>query len=60
LGITQGDEVVFRVEGQRAVLARARDFLAVAGTIAVPAAKRNVVWDEVIRQTRRAGPVVPR
>ena len=54
LGIKGGDEVIFRVEGSRAVLARTPDFLALAGTIRVPAAKRNVAWDEVIRRTRSA------
>jgi AbrB family looped-hinge helix DNA binding protein len=54
LGIKQGDEVVFRVEGNRAVLARSDDFLSLAGSISVPAAKRNVAWDEVIRKTRSA------
>lgn len=52
LGIDAGDEVVFRVEGNRAVLARTPDFLALAGSIPVPAAKRNVAWDEVLRRTR--------
>jgi AbrB family looped-hinge helix DNA binding protein len=52
LGISQGDEVVFRVEGNHAILARTPDFLDLAGTIRVPAAKRNVVWDDVIRTTR--------
>ncbi|HVE47684.1 MAG TPA: AbrB/MazE/SpoVT family DNA-binding domain-containing protein [Acidimicrobiales bacterium] len=52
LGIKEGDEVVFRVEDNRAVLARTSDFLALAGTIRVPAAKRNVAWDEVIRRTK--------
>lgn len=52
LGLKEGDEVVFRVEGSRAVLARTPDFLALAGAIRVPAAKRNVAWDEVIRRTR--------
>ncbi len=54
LGIKEGDEVVFRVEGTRAVLARTPDFLDLAGMISVPAAKRNVAWDEVIRRTRTA------
>lgn len=53
LGIKQGDEVVFRIQGNRAVMARTPDFLTLAGTITVPAAKRNVAWDEVIRKTRR-------
>jgi antitoxin PrlF len=52
LGIKEGDAVVFRVEGNRAVLSRTPEFLALAGTIRVPAAKRNVAWDEVIRRTR--------
>jgi antitoxin PrlF len=52
LGIKEGDEVVFRVEGNRAVLARTPDFLALAGSIKVPAAKRNAAWDDVIRKTR--------
>ena len=52
LGLDAGDEVVFRVEGDRAVVARTADFLSLAGTIEVPAAKRNVAWDEVIRRTR--------
>lgn len=52
LGIQEGDTVIFRVEGDRAVLARTPDLLALAGTIRVPAAKRNVAWDDVIRRTR--------
>lgn len=54
LGIKEGDHVVFRIEGDRAVLARTPDFLALAGSMAVPAAKRNVAWDEVVRRTRSA------
>jgi AbrB family looped-hinge helix DNA binding protein len=52
LQIEEGDEVVFRVEGNRAILARTPDFLGLAGSIRVPAAKRNVAWDEVLRRTR--------
>ena len=52
LGIAEGDEVIFRVEGNRAELARTPDFLALAGSVRVPAATRNVAWDEVIRRTR--------
>jgi antitoxin PrlF len=54
LGIEEGDEIVFRVEGSRAVLARTPGFLTLAGSITVPAAKRNVAWDDVIRRTRQA------
>lgn len=52
LGIKAGDDVVFRVQGNRAVLARTPDFLELAGSIQVPAAKRNVAWDEVLRRAR--------
>ncbi len=52
LGIEQGDEIVFRVEGSRAVLARTPDFLSLAGTVAVPATRRSAAWDEVISTTR--------
>jgi AbrB family looped-hinge helix DNA binding protein len=54
LGVAEGDEIVFHVEGNRAVLARTEDFLSLAGSVAVPAAKRNASWDEVIRRTRAA------
>jgi antitoxin PrlF len=54
LGIKQGDEVIFRVEGNRAVLTRTTDFLSLAGTVKVPAARRNAAWDDVIRKTRVA------
>lgn len=52
LGLDVGDNVIFRVEGHRAVLARTPDFLSLASSIAVPAAKRNAAWDDVIRKTR--------
>lgn len=52
LGIKEGDGIVFRVEGNRAILARTPDFLELGGTVRVPAAKRNVAWDEIVRRTR--------
>jgi AbrB family looped-hinge helix DNA binding protein len=54
LGIGEGDHVVFRVEGNRAVLARTPDFLSLAGSIKVPAARRNAAWDDIVRKTRSA------
>lgn len=54
LAVKEGDEIVFRVEGKRAVIARTADFLELGGTIQVPAAKRNAAWDDVIRRTRLA------
>ncbi|HWF41114.1 MAG TPA: AbrB/MazE/SpoVT family DNA-binding domain-containing protein [Acidothermaceae bacterium] len=49
LGIETGDEVVFRVEGGRAVLAKTPNFLTLAGSVTVPAALRNAAWDDVSR-----------
>jgi AbrB family looped-hinge helix DNA binding protein len=54
LGLGEGDSVVFRVEGSRAVLARTPDFLSLAGSIKVPASRRNAAWDDVLRTTRAA------
>ncbi|MGZ8755149.1 MAG: AbrB/MazE/SpoVT family DNA-binding domain-containing protein [Acidimicrobiia bacterium] len=54
LGITEGDQIVFRVEQHRAMLAKTPNLLDLAGAIDVPAAKRGVAWDEVRRSTRQA------
>jgi len=54
LALEAGDRVVFRVEGGRALLARTPDLLALAGSIAVPAARRGLPWSEVVAHTRGA------
>lgn len=54
LGINEGDQVVFRVEENHAVLARTPHLLDLAGVVEVPAAKRGVPWDSVRDATRRA------
>ena len=53
LGIAEGDEIVFRVEQHRAVLARTPNLLDLAGAVDVPAARRGAAWDEVRTATRR-------
>ena len=50
LELEAGDQVVFRLEGARAILARTKDFLDMAGTVEVPAEKRGASWDEIRRQ----------
>ena len=57
LALQEGDELLFRVERSRAVIAKTPDFLELAGTVNVPAGKRGTPWDEVLTRTRaeRAG-----
>ena len=52
LGLREGDELLFRVERSRALLAKTPDFLDLAGTVSVPPAKRGTPWDDVLRSTR--------
>jgi antitoxin PrlF len=54
LGLGEGDHVVFRVEGRRALLARTPDLLDLAGAVEVPAESQGVAWDEVRRRARAA------
>jgi antitoxin PrlF len=53
LGLRDGDAVVFRLEGQRAVLARTQDLLELAGSVAVPVDKKGAPWEEVLGRTHR-------
>jgi antitoxin PrlF len=52
LNLAEGDRVTFRVEGDRAVLARTPDLLSLAGSVAVPASKRGTPWHQVLQATR--------
>ncbi len=54
LELQEGDEVVFRVERKRAIVAKTPDLIEMAGSVAVPAGKRGTPWDEVLRHTRHA------
>lgn len=54
LHIQDGDRIVFRVEDGRAIVMKCADFISLAGSIPVPADKRNATWDEVLRRTRAA------
>ena len=53
LQLHEGDELLFRVERSRAVIAKTPDFLSLAGTVIVPAEKRGTPWDDIVRRTRR-------
>lgn len=52
LGVNEGDALIFRVEGNRAIVARTPDFLELAGRLPVPESKKNAAWDQVIRSAR--------
>ena len=54
LGLAEGDAVVFRVDGDRATLARTPDLLDLAGTVPVPPEVRGASWDEIRSVTRAA------
>lgn len=54
LELEPGDQVLFRLEGGRAMLARTKDFLDLAGSVPVPAGKRGASWEDIRSQARRA------
>jgi AbrB family looped-hinge helix DNA binding protein len=59
LGLVEGDRVVFRIEGRRALLARTPKLLDLAGSVSVPAEKRGTPWPEIRRRTREARAKTP-
>lgn len=54
LELEPGDQVLFRLEGGRAILARTQNFLDLAGSVSVPPGKRGASWEEIRREARRA------
>ena len=50
LGVSEGDAIIFRIDGNRAVVARTPDFLELAGKLRIPASKKNAAWDHVIKR----------
>ena len=53
LGISEGDKLIFRVEGDHAVVTRPPDFLSLAGSVRVPDELRGASWDEIKAATWR-------
>jgi AbrB family looped-hinge helix DNA binding protein len=51
LGIEEGDQIVFRVDGDRAVLTKTPHLLTLAGAIPVPISRRSATWDDVLAAT---------
>ncbi|MFL5901113.1 MAG: AbrB/MazE/SpoVT family DNA-binding domain-containing protein [Solirubrobacterales bacterium] len=54
LELEPGDQVLFRLDGGRAILARTQNFLDLAGSVSVPPDKRGASWDEIRREAWRA------
>jgi antitoxin PrlF len=54
LDLNEGDQILFRVEGNRAIVSKTADFLAMAGTVPVPPELRGVPWEEILRRSRKA------
>jgi len=54
LSLNSGDQVLFRVEHHRAIMARTEDFLDLAGSVAVPPDKSGADWEEIRREAWRA------
>ncbi len=50
LGLHSGDQVIFRVSENHAVIAKTRNFLDLAGSVVTPADKQHVSWEEVRNQ----------
>jgi len=50
LKLEEGDQVIFRVDGERALLARTENLLELAGSVPVPAELRGLPWAEVRRR----------
>ena len=47
LGLTEGDDVLFRVEGSHAVIAKIPDFLDLAGSIPIPPDVADNDWSTI-------------
>lgn len=54
LELEPGDQVLFRLQDNQAVLARTPNFLDLAGVVPVPPEKRGASWDEIRREAWRA------
>ena len=50
LGVVEGDMLVFRVEGRRAIVAATVDLIDLAGSVSVPVEVRGLSWDEIRRR----------
>ena len=54
LGVGEGDSLVFRVEGSRAILAATVDLIDLAGSVSVPVEVRGMSWDDIRQRAWKA------
>ena len=54
LGVREGDSLVFRVEGSRAIVAATVDLIDLAGSVSVPVEVRGLSWDDIRQRAWRA------
>lgn len=54
LGLHAGDEVLFRVEQGRAILAKVPDFLDLKSSVPVPPGERGASWSRIKAETWRS------
>ena len=54
LDLRTGDQLVFRVEQKRAIVAKTPNFIELAGSVYVPPEKRGMPWEEIRRQAHDA------
>jgi len=54
LELHAGDEVLFRVERGRAILAKVPNFLDLKGSVPVPPGKRGASWSQIKAETWRS------
>lgn len=54
LGVAEGDQVFFRVDGDHAVLVRIPDLIELAGIVPVPPEARGLSWKEIERRAHEA------
>ena len=53
LGLEAGDEVLFRVQRGRAILAKVPDFLDLQGSVPIPPGRRGASWSRIKVETWR-------
>jgi antitoxin PrlF len=54
LGVREGDSLVFRVEGSRAIVAATVDLIDLAGSVSVPVEVGGLSWDDVRKRAWKA------